>query len=222
MDTQDTPESWEQRDGEPDRDHARFLQWLALPDRRLTAACEPLGLKRARLSQLMHTWEWQQRAADYDRRQAHEYLSGSHRQRLSAGIALATVVRQAAEDMLQGVERHDPLAVQRLASALRTITPGTTLEDLMPTAAPELDAGDIVQRALQLAREHERERDEREELYGRTERPAITPAAPQLAPEPADPEPSEPEHGNPQDVGTKPQQSARLGVSVRALLRGDR
>jgi len=140
MDTSKNEETraWEQQSGEPDRAYAHFLTWLALEDRNLVRAADPVRLSHGRLLDLSSTWSWQSRAAAYDQAEARRIANATAKDRLAAARAVARDIREEAEARLQiPAAERDPAGVQRLAAALRAITPA--VEDPAPTQTVRID-----------------------------------------------------------------------------------
>jgi len=149
--------AWERRDGEPEKAYAHFLKWLALEDRNLVKAASSMQLSHGRLLTLSSDWSWQARAAAYDQHQSRQIADATARDRLAAARAIAKDIRESAEARLEvpAFER-DPAGVQKLATALKAITPA--LDDPAPAQTVKIDIEGLYT-AVRL-REQQREEDE--------------------------------------------------------------
>ena len=159
MDPANTEETraWEQQPGEPDRAYAHFAKWLALENRTLSKAAKPLDLSIGHLRDLSSKHGWQSRAAAYDQAEARRIANATSRDRLAAARAIARDIRETAEARLKvPAAERDPAGVQKLAAALKAITPA--VEDPAPTQTVRIDVEGLY--AAVRLREQQREAEE--------------------------------------------------------------
>lgn len=153
----DETRPWEQQVDEPDKAYAYFAKWLALEDRSLITATEPLRLSYGRLKDLSSDHGWKARAAAYDQHRSRQIADATARDRLAAARAIAQDIRESAEARLDVPARErDPAGVQKLATALKAITPA--LDDPAPAQTVKIDIEGLYT-AVRL-REQQREEDE--------------------------------------------------------------
>jgi hypothetical protein len=149
--------AWDRAAGEPEKAYAHFLKWLGLEDRNLVRAAKPMRLSHARLLELSSVWGWQNRAAAYDQHESRKIVEATARDRHLAARAIAQDIRESAEARLDvPAAERDPAGVQKLATALKAITPA--LEDPAPTQTLKIDVEGLYT-AVRL-REQQREEDE--------------------------------------------------------------
>lgn len=149
--------AWDRSEGEPEKAYAHFLKWLALEDRNLVRAAKPMRLSHGRLLDLSSAWSWQARAAAYDQHESRKIADATARDRHLAARAIAQDIRESAEARLHlDAAERDPAGVQKLATALKAITPA--LEDPAPAQTVKLDIEGLYT-AVRL-REQQREEDE--------------------------------------------------------------
>ncbi|MGO1900565.1 MAG: hypothetical protein ACTH0H_05740 [Brachybacterium sp.] len=143
-------ESWGQLPDEPDRDYARFVAYLALPDRRQKTASAALGLGETRLKNLRAQWRWMERADAYDKVQAVQLLGVTARLRAEAVLALLTGVLGSADALRDAPDsERDARALQALAAAVRSLTPVTEVS--ASSSGPA--APDVVELAFRRAQQ---------------------------------------------------------------------
>lgn len=149
--------AWDQRDDEPDKAYAHFLKWLALEDRSLVKAAKPLRLSHGRLLDLSSDHGWKARAAAYDQHESRKIADATAKDRLAAARAIAQDIRESAEARL-GVDaaERDPAGVQKLATALKAITPALEQPAAGPVVSIDIEG---LYTAVRL-REQQREEDE--------------------------------------------------------------
>jgi hypothetical protein len=148
---------WDRRDDEPEKAFAYFLKWLALEDRSLVKAAQPLRVSYGRLRDLSSEHGWQARAAAYDQHESRKIVDATAHDRHLAARAIAQDIRESAEARLSfPADERDPGGVQKLAAALKAITPA--LEDPAPAQTVKLDIEGLYT-AVRL-REQQREEDE--------------------------------------------------------------
>lgn len=152
--------AWDRIDGEPDKAYAHFLKWLALEDRNLVRAAKALRLSHGRLLDLSSDYGWQARAAAFDQDEAKKLAAETAKDRLAAARAIAQDLRESAEARLDvpALER-DPAGVQKLATALKAITPALEQPASAPTVSIDIEG---LYTAVRL-REAQREEDEQGE-----------------------------------------------------------
>ena len=149
--------AWKRLDREPEKAHAHFLTWLALDDRNLVRAARPMRLSHSRLCALSSEWSWQARAAAYDQAEARRIADATSRDRIAAARAVARDIRETAEARLKvPAAERDPAGVQRLAAAIKAITPA--VEDPPPVQAVRIDVEGLY--AAVRLREQQREAEE--------------------------------------------------------------
>lgn len=141
------PHAWAQQPGEPDKQYGRFLDWLALPDRRMDRAADVLRLSHSYLRRVAADWGWTARAIAWDTEQAQQSLADrvdsragvladlteAARLRSSAVLKVMTLINNKAESLLQApIEKVQTADVMRMATALRSahpVIPDGTAED---------------------------------------------------------------------------------------------
>lgn len=149
--------AWDRRLGESEKAYAHFLKWLALEDRNLAKAAKPLRISHGRLLDLSSDYGWQARAAAYDQHRSREIADATAMDRLAAARAIAQDIRESAEARLDfPAAERDPAGVQKLATALKAITPA--LDDPAPAQTVKIDIEGLYT-AVRL-REQQREEDE--------------------------------------------------------------
>ena len=149
--------SWERQPDESEKAYAHFTRWLALGDRNLVRAAERLKLSLGHLRDLSSKHGWQARAAAYDQAEARRIANATAKDRLAAARAVARDIREEAEARLKvPAAERDPAGVQRLAAALRAITPA--VEDPAPTQTVRIDLEGLY--AAVRLREQQREAEE--------------------------------------------------------------
>jgi len=149
--------AWDRAEGEPEKAYAHFLKWLALEDRNLVRAAKAMRLSHARLLELSSSWSWQARGAAYDQHESRKIADACAKDRLAAARAIAQDIRESAEARLDvPAGERDPAGVQKLATALKAITPA--LEDPAPAQTVRIDIEGLYT-AVRL-REQQREEDE--------------------------------------------------------------
>lgn len=150
---------WDQRQDEPDKAYTHFTKWLTLEDRNLVRAAKPLRVSYGRLRDLSSEHEWQARAAAYDQAESKKIADATARDRLAAARAIAQDIRESAEARLaQDAAEREPAGVQRLATALKAITPALEQPATAPTVSIDIEG---LYTAVRL-REAQREEDEGE------------------------------------------------------------
>jgi len=150
---------WEQQADEPDKAYAHFTKWLALEDRSLVTATAPLGLSYGRLKDLSSDHGWKARAAAYDQHQSRQIANTTAKERRAAARAIARDIREMAEARLDlPAAERDPTGVQKLATALKAITPA--LDDPAPAQTVKIDIEGLYTAVrLREARREEEEED---------------------------------------------------------------
>lgn len=149
--------AWDRADGEPEKAYAHFLKWLGLEDRNLVRAAKPMRLSHGRLLELSSVWSWQARAAAYDQHESRKIADATAKDRHLAARAIAQDIRESAEARLTlDATERDPAGVQKLATALKAITPA--LDDPAPAQTVKVDIEGLYT-AVRL-REQQREEDE--------------------------------------------------------------
>lgn len=130
--------AWDRQPGEPAKAYAHFLRWLGFEDRNLSRASKPMRLSYARLLELSSVHGWQSRAAAYDQHESRKIADATARDRRRAARAIAQDIRESAEARLDfPADERDPAGVQKLATALKAITPA--LDDPAPDQTIKLD-----------------------------------------------------------------------------------
>lgn len=150
-DTQvDRPDPWDQLPGEPDREYARFVQYLGMRDRRQSKAAPVLDISEQRLKAVRARWRWMERADAYDKTQAEQLLATTVRLRNEAAAAVLDGILGTA-DALRDLpdEDRDPKGLQSLAAAIRSLTPVTEITVSSPDAA----GPDVVEVAFRRAQQ---------------------------------------------------------------------
>lgn len=163
MDPTNTSENhaWSQQPGEPDKAHAHFTRWLTLKDRAFTAASQRLKISVPYIAEMSSKYKWQSRAAAYDQHRAWEISEATAKDRMAAARAIALDILECVQArQLMCPEERDTAGIQRLAAALKAITP--SLEH--PAASFTVSAAgtgtaDAVTIAVKRAQELERDDD---------------------------------------------------------------
>ena len=149
---------WEQLPGEPDRDHARFLTYLGLRDRRQSKAAAVLDISEQHLKEIRALWRWIERADAYDKDQAEQVLATTVRLRNEAAAAVLEGILGTADALKDAPdEDRDPKGLQSLAAAIRSLTPVTEV-----TVSSSSDVGpDVVEVAFRRAQQMRTGQEER-------------------------------------------------------------
>lgn len=144
------PDPWDQLPGEPDREYARFVEYLGMSDRRQRRAAPALGVSGDLLKRVRARWRWVERADAYDKAQAEQVLAATVRLRNDAALSLLAGILSSADALRDALdEDRDPRALQSLAAAVRSLTPVTEV-----TVSSSGVAGpDVVEVAFRRAQE---------------------------------------------------------------------
>lgn len=141
---------WDQLPGEPDREYARFVEYLGMRDRRQSKAALSLGISERLVKKVRAQWRWVERADAYDKAQAQQVLADTVRLRNEAAASLLEGILGSADALKDALdEDRDPKALQSLAAAVRSLTPVTEV-----TVSSPGDTGpDVVEVAFRRAQQ---------------------------------------------------------------------
>lgn len=141
---------WSQLSGEPDREYARFVEYLGMRDRRQSKAARALGVSEDLLKRIRARWRWVERADAYDKAQAEQVLATTVRLRNEAAASLLEGILGSADALKDALdEDRDPKALQSLAAAVRSLTPVTEVT----VTSSGVSGPDVVEVAFRRAQE---------------------------------------------------------------------
>lgn len=141
---------WDQLPDEPDREYARFVEYLGMRDRRQSKAALTLGVSEQLVKNVRARWRWVERADAYDKAQAQQVLADTVRLRSEAAASLLEGILGSA-DALKHVpdEDRDVKELQSLAAAIRSLTPVTEVT----VSSSGVSGPDVVEVAFRRAQE---------------------------------------------------------------------
>lgn len=146
----DRSDPWDQLGDEPDREYARFVEYLAMRDRRQSKAAPALGVSEQLLKKVRARWRWMERADAYDKAQAEQVLATTVRLRNEAAASLLEGILGAADALKEALdEDRDARTLQSLAAAVRSLTPVTEVT----VTSSGVSSPDVVEVAFRRAQE---------------------------------------------------------------------